>query len=405
MGLYESDMEKIKTRFRRIVTDIPHPDDVYSIDHSAEPTGMKPLYPMVWDKAYDFTVSDRHGNRWIDFTSGILVANCGHGNREICRAIQSCLNRPLLHSYLNMTGVRMQYIQALTQMAGFESAMLFSSGTEAVECAIRIVRRWSEINNVQSGVIYGLPGSFHGRTLGAMALSNEGLLPDIKPLKILTAEKPVGLFIETYEGWSGKFHDRQLIHQLVDITHKNGGLVVFDEMQAGFGRTGKFWGYEHYGIRPDLVCCGKGMSGSVPLSGVLGSKKILDLFSHGEMSSTHSANPISCSAGLATLKEIDRRDLVYQSWRMGRGMHVFLKILADRSVNITEVNGAGLMAGVVFQTKEQADAVCDYCFNNGLLVIKTGRESIKLAPPLTIHEDALIEGLTVFGEGVKNVRM
>jgi 4-aminobutyrate aminotransferase-like enzyme len=374
-----------------------------SVENKYEPLSMTPMYPMVWASAKDYLVRDKNGNRWIDFTSTILTTNAGHGNKAVIRAISKCMRKPLLHSYLNLTEERERYTRLLCEKTGFEKVMLLSSGTESVECALRLIRERATGKGLK-GTIYGLPGSFHGRTLGAMALSNKN--PDVAGIEPLTVMKdtPIGFVFSPYEGWSGRFHNTEYIRQLCDLTHNAGGVVCCDEMQSGFGRTGKFFGYEHYGINPDLICIGKGMSGSLPLSGVLGPASILDLFKEGEMSSTHSGNPLSCAAGYATLQEITTRNLTGRSRVLGYGMHKFLATLRMKyPYKIKEVNGNGLMAGVVFNSTIAANVVCDRCFRDGLLVIKTGMQGVKLAPPLTIHEDALIEGLKVFANAVRSL--
>ena len=182
-------------------------------------------------------------------------------------------------------------------------------------------------------------------------------------------------------------------------------------MQAGFGRTGKAFGYQHYGVTPDLICCGKGIGGGVPLSAVLGRAEIMDLPDVGNMSSTHSANPLVCAAGLAVLAEIKDRNMIAETARKGEllfnALHSLQSLFPQR---INHILGKGLIAAVLFKdpfTGEPDSAftskVAELCMQKGLLVVHTGRESIKLGPPLTITDEALLEAIEVFGEAIKEV--
>lgn len=356
------------------------------------------MYPVTIKKAKGCYMWDNKGEKYLDFTSSIFTANVGHGNRRVMQAIKRQINAPLIHAYGFNTDIKEEYSKALSEYAGGKSVFLCSTGSEAIEWAIYLVREWNKVNNI-SGTIYGLRGAFHGKTLGAMALCNETSVSDIKPLKMLPSDI-AGLFIETYEGWSGKFHDTEYIRQLRTIATQRKALVVFDEMQSGFGRTGKKWGYEWYGVEPDIIVCGKGMGGGFPLSATLVKRNIMD--NGGEMSTTHSGNPLSCAVGLAVLNEIIDNDLIYKSLYLGGGVDLYMDNLKKRFD--IEVNGHGLMRGVIFKTVEIADAVCEYCYRHNLLVVKTHKNSVKLAPPLIISENELIRGLDIFKEALCALR-
>jgi 4-aminobutyrate aminotransferase/(S)-3-amino-2-methylpropionate transaminase len=179
-------------------------------------------------------------------------------------------------------------------------------------------------------------------------------------------------------------------------------------MQAGFGRTGKLFGYEHYKVEPDILCCGKGASSGLPLSIVLGSKEVMDLPDIGSMSSTHSANPLVCVAGHENLKAILEDGLIENSVKLGKLLHQKLGEIKDKYPNhIKYIFGKGLLAALIFIDNEGnplvklCDVVSEKAFQKGLLVVHTGRESIKLAPPLSINKEALIEGIDVLEECIR----
>jgi 4-aminobutyrate aminotransferase-like enzyme len=188
---------------------------------------------------------------------------------------------------------------------------------------------------------------------------------------------------------------------------ENNILLTFDEMQSGFARTGKTWGYEHYGVKADLICCGKGMGSGYPISGVLGSAAVMDLPDIGNMSSTHSANPLSCVAGLSTIEEIERMKLISESERKGKILHDLLNDLKNKYNEIIDsIQGKGMVAAVIFKkdfNTESISIMAEKCMQKGLLVVHTGRESIKIGPPLTITVEAIKEGVGVLDESIFEV--
>ena len=143
----------------------------------------------------------------------------------------------------------------------------------------------------------------------------------IKRKKIIPEKDISGIMLETFQGWGTIFYPQKFINAVKNFCKKNKILISFDEIQSGFGRTGKLFGYMHYNIKPDLVCCGKGVGSGFPLSFVLGKKKIMDIPPEGEMSSTHSANPLACVVGKATIEEIKKKKLIYKSMKYGKLLH------------------------------------------------------------------------------------
>jgi len=180
-------------------------------------------------------------------------------------------------------------------------------------------------------------------------------------------------------------------------------------MQSGFGRTGKKFGYEHYNVKPDLICCGKGMGGGVALSGVLGKKEIMDLPSIGEMSSTNSANPLACVAGMSVIDEIKSKKILEKVVKNGFYLNKGLNRIMKNNLNlINYVMGKGMVYALIFDKKinnigEKLKKVCFNAMKNGLLVVYTGRESIKIGPPLTISKKAIEEGLEVLENEITKV--
>jgi 4-aminobutyrate aminotransferase / (S)-3-amino-2-methylpropionate transaminase / 5-aminovalerate transaminase len=441
---------KVETKYRKIVTQIPVPESIPLLEkmYRTESRSMHGQMPVIWDRAEGFQVHDSWGNTWIDFSSTIFVTNAGHGNKRIVEALKKVLDKPLLHTYTYGNHERIEYIDYLIQKTSkqFEKAFLLSAGTEATECALKLMRLNGHKKGKKKGGIICFEGNWHGRTLGAQMMGwnpaqkewigyldpniyhlpfpypwREDAMKDpasyfILSLQKLCKEKNLdpqtdisGFMLETFQGWGAVFYPKEFVQAVVSYAHENEMLVAFDEMQAGFGRTGKLFGYMHYEVEPDILCCGKGAASSLPLSIVLGSAEVMDLPDIGSMSSTHSANPMVCAAGKANLEALLEDGLIDNSAKLGKVFHIELQKIKAKFPNyISSIQGVGLLAAVIFNDKDGnplsslCDTIAEYCLQRGLLLVHTGRESMKLAPPLCITEDALLEGLGVFTDAISD---
>jgi len=229
--------------------------------------------------------------------------------------------------------------------------------------------------------------------------------------KGLPPENVAGVMFETYQGVGPDFAPRDYIHQLAAWCKAHAALLIFDEVQAGFGRTGKFWAFEHYGVTPDLICCGKGISSSLPLSAVLGRAEIMDQFPPGSMTSTHTGNPVCCAAALANLKKIIGENLTANAARCGEILDEGLREIQSRHQDVVgHYSCRGLVAGLQITkagTKEPnhdlAHAIIERCFHKGLLFfspVGAWGQTVKIAPPLIIDEAAVREGLEVLADAI-----
>jgi 4-aminobutyrate aminotransferase/(S)-3-amino-2-methylpropionate transaminase len=440
------EVKKIVTKFRTIKTLLPVPESIPLLEkmYSLESQAMHGQYPMIWNRAEDFQIFDKWGNTWIDFTSTIFVANAGHSNKRIVRALKNLLEKPIMHTYTYASHERINYLDYLITSTPkqFEKAFLLSAGTEATEVALKLMRLNGQKKGKRRGGVICFNGAYHGRTMGAQLMtgnqkakewigyqdknihhidfpfpwtvknSRKFFKTSIKQLlesNNLNADKDLcGFMLETFQGWGAVFYPDEFVQELMIFAQEHNMLVSFDEMQAGFGRTGKLFGYEHYKVEPDILCCGKGASSGLPLSIVLGSKEVMDLPDIGSMSSTHSANPLVCVAGHENLKAILEDGLIENSVKLGKLLHQKLGEIKDKYPNhIKYIFGKGLLAALIFIDNEGnplvklCDVVSEKAFQKGLLVVHTGRESIKLAPPLSINKEALIEGIDVLEECIR----
>ena len=429
----------INTKYRSINTKIPVPESIELIQqlYKYESRSVHGQYPMIWDRAEDISVHDPYGNKWLDFTSTIFVANAGHSNKNILNALQKMVNKPLLHSYTYPNLERIEYLKKLIGVTPdyLNKAYMVSSGTETTEMALKLIRMANK--DEKRSVVITFEGAYHGRTLGAQQLTGNASAkewvrnqdPDIIHLgfpypwieeaknesyferemdrfcekySLDPAKDISGFIIETFQGWGAFFYPQEYIKALSNYCKKNRIIICFDEMQAGFGRTGKLFGFQHYEIEPDLVCLGKGASSGFPLSLLLGKKELMDIPDIGSMSSTHSANPLACAVGKANLEALCEEGLIENACKLGEHFHRRLKELSLKfNKYVLNSYGLGLLGAIVFKSPEHSvfcDKICEISFQKGLLLVHTGRESIKLAPPLSITKEALDEGLDVLEE-------
>src|ERR1051326_2524305 len=440
---------RVETKYRRIISQLPHPDSVATLEklRELEPQSMSGQPPLVWDRAEDIFVYDKYGNQWLDWSSGVLVTNCGHGAAEVRKAIIDQVHSGLLHNYVFPSEERAALVEYLIKLAprGSDKAFLLTTGSEATECAIKLAPAHGirKGGNKKIGIV-GAERGFHGRTLGAQQAGGipgqKGWIVNEDPAivqvpfpdgywtedtsfdlflatlekKGLQAQNVAGVMFETYQGVGPDFAPAEYIRQLSDWCKKNDVVLIFDEVQSGFGRTGKFWAFEHYGVVPDVICCGKGISSSLPLSAVIGRAEIMDQFPPGSMTSTHTGNPVCCAAALANLKKIVGEDLTGNAARLGKILETGLReIKSQHSDVIGHYSSRGLVGGLQITkpgkkepNHDLAHAIIESCFHKGLLFfspVGAWGQTVKIAPPLTITEEALREGLAVLAEAIDEV--
>jgi 4-aminobutyrate aminotransferase / (S)-3-amino-2-methylpropionate transaminase / 5-aminovalerate transaminase len=436
----------VETKYRRIATALPHPESVRTIEklRRCEPVSMRGQLPLVWDRAEDIFVYDKYGNRWLDWSSGVLVANAGHAAPEVRQAIIDQVNSGLLHNYVFPSEERAELADFLIRMAptGLTKVFFLTTGSETVECAIKLARaNGLKVGGPRKIAIVSADRGFHGRTLGSQQAGgipgqkewivnqdpaivqvpfpdgywteNTGfdVFLDALKRKEIAPAAVAGVILETYQGVGPDFAPRQYIQDLAQWCRTHGVVLILDEVQAGFGRTGRFWGFEHYGVTPDVICCGKGISSSLPLSAVIGREGIMDQFPPGSMTSTHSGNPVCVAAALASLKKIVNQNLSGNAERMGGILERGLAALQHRHARVIgRASARGLVGGLqmVRPGTKAPDAalahdIIERCFHKGLLFfapVGAWGQTIKIAPPLTITEEPLREGLTVLGEAI-----
>ncbi len=441
---------KVQTKYRTIKTRIPVPQSlpIFKALQAAEPRSMMGQPPVLWHKADDFTVYDKWGNRWIDWSSCVLVSNVGHGARAIKDALTQKIQQGLLASYVFVHEDRVRLcreLQSLSPDPKRYRVFLLTTGSEATENCIKLSKAYAlKKHGPQKRYLVSFVNAFHGRTLGAQLAGGmprlkqwigecdrtfvQAPFPDgfknpdtsfdlfLKTLRDLgIAFKDIaGVMTESYQGVGPDFLPVEYARKLEAFCREHDICLTMDEVQAGFGRTGKMFCFEHYGIRPDLIACGKGISSSLPLSAVIGRSDIMDLFPPGSMTSTHSASPLCVAASLANIKLLKKGPYLKNAANLGRILGPELhRIQARYPKALGCATGLGLVAGIQVvkpgtrePDAETATAINLKCVQKGLLMfapVGIGGECLKIAPPLTINKEALLEGLAVLEEACGEV--
>jgi len=407
---------------------------------------VSPSYPRVADFVMDHGVGtevwDVDGNRYLDFIAGIAVNATGHSHPKVVQAIKDQAEK-FLHissDYYHSQWVTLS--ERLNSIAPFsEDAVSFlaNSGTESVEAAIKLARN----HTGRTGFI-GFLGAFHGRTMGSLAFTaskavyKSGFFPLMNgvvhapypdPYRPMLTTKPgeaygervvryieeeilgrlmppddvAGILVEPIQGEGGYVvPEASFFPALRELCDRYGILMISDEVQAGMGRTGKWWAIEHFGVEPDIITSAKGIASGVPLGAVIAKKSIMT-WPVGAHGNTYGGNPIACAASLATIDLIEESFMENAS-RVGEYTMDALEEIKMRHPHMGEVRGRGLMIGIDFvkdhETREgytqMRDRIGDLLFEHGLLMMGCGPSTMRFAPPLSVTQDEIDEGLQIF---------
>ena len=443
------DVPRVETEHRRIVTKLPVPGSIPILEKLKryEPISMQGQPPIVLHKAESFYAWDRWGNKWIDWSSGVLISNVGNSHPVIREAIQEMLDRPLLSTYVFAHEKRAELAELLVGLAPAPGYLVFvlSTGSEATENCIKLAKTYGlRKHGAAKRYIVGFQNAFHGRTLGAQLAGGmkkqkdwigEGdesfvhvpfpdgyknrdvrfeLFTETLDRLGVSGDQVCGVISESYQGVGPDFFPVDYARNLETWCRKHDVVLIMDEVQAGFGRTGRLFTFEHYGIRPDLIACGKGVTSSLPLAAVIGRSDIMNLYPPGSMTSTHSGSPLPAAAAVANLRLLREGNFKENARKLGplleSGLETIQRSHPDRAGC---VHALGLVAGIQMVkagTKEPdgetATRINEKCFQKGLLMfapVGIGGECIKIAPPLDITEDALREGIAVLSQAADEV--
>lgn len=364
-------------------------------------------FPVTIERGLGAHVWDINGKEYVDCMGGYGVALVGHCNPRVVKALQAQLEKIItVHSSLyNKT--REEFLENLIKISpkGLNQVYLNNSGTEAVEAAIKFARKFTG----KPGMV-AMNGSYHGKSFGSLSLTfNPKYRKSFEPLVEKVSFFPFGdieslrstvnsdigfIILEPIQGESGiHVAPDGFLQDVRKLCDEKGILLIFDEIQAGLGRTGKMWAGEHWNTTPDIMCLAKGIAGGVPMGATLVRPDILACISKGEQSSTFGGNPLSCAAGIATIQALTQDKLVENAAKMGKKFREGLERLKEKHKIIREIRGKGLMIGVEMKF-EVKDILFDG-ISNGVLFLYSGKNILRLLPPLVISESDIDKALEV----------
>ena len=422
-----------------IKTPIPGPNTLKykAISEKYEAHCLNQQAPIVWDHAQGVTVWDVDGNSFIDWTSGVLVTNVGHAHPKLAEAISKQAKR-LLNCYDSPTVERITCAERMVSLApeNLDNAFFATVGSEAVDAAVRVAKHFTAKFEIMS-----FYGGFHGRTMGTMSLAGKmGTKKGFGPVmpgffqvpfpdpyrnpfgscesdvagqcldfldvavKAQSTGSLAGLIIEPYQGAAGFiFPPDGFLKSLEKWCKDHEIIFILDEVQASFGRTGKFLALEWEDLRPNLVSIGKGIGSGMPISCLLAESRIMSTLGEGEMSSTWGGNPICTAATHAILDIFEEEKLVDNALTIGNHMKSRLLGMKDKCRYLGDVRGRGLVMGLDIvkdkKTKERdpetTRKIIDKCCQNGLIIGAVSGNVIRVAPPLVITKDEADESLDI----------
>ncbi|MDP2872331.1 MAG: 4-aminobutyrate--2-oxoglutarate transaminase [Bacillota bacterium] len=435
-------------------TEVPGPEArrLLELRHRYVPRGVSMTVPSVAARASGAVIEDVDGNRYIDFASGIGVLNVGSSHPDVTAAVCEQVQR-LLHTCFNVI-MTVPYIELAERLASItpgtfpKKALMVNSGAEAVENAVKIARKFTG-----RPAVVTLDNAFHGRTLLTMTLTGKadpyklgfgpfapevyrapspycyrcptgGGLPDCglaclaAVSKVVTvdigSDQVAAVIAEPVQGEGGFIPlPEGFLSGLRDLCTRHGILLIADEIQTGFGRTGRMFACEHWGVVPDLILLAKSLAAGLPLSAVVGRADVMDSVHVGGLGGTYSGNPVACAAALAVLDVMARDGLAERGARIGEIISTRLRRQQDRLPGIGDVRGLGAMVAVELVTnratrepaRAQTTGVIRYCYEHGLIVLKAGIHDncVRALPPLVATDDQIEQGMDIWEQALRHV--
>lgn len=357
--------------------------------------------PLEIDRGEGVYLYAKDGKRYLDFFGGIAVNALGYNHPRITAAIEKQIHRYIHLSNYFVQDKVVELAEKIITTSGYKRIFFSNSGTEAIEGAIKIVRKWG--SGLEKKRLLNLTNSFHGRTMGALSLTErpayregyEPFLPNtefiefnnVEDLRAKVNGQTLGIFLEFIQGEGGiNVVSKEFTQELKSLQEKFGFLVIADEIQAGVGRTGKFFGFKHYDINPDIVIIAKAIGGGFPLGVILGNDKVAEVLTYGTHGTTFGGNPVACAAGCVVMEEIVDKGLMKQAGILGEYLKSkAIELQKQFPAIVKEVRGYGCMLGIDLNRGGQP--IVDELLNRGILINCTNNTVLRLLPPYIITKE------------------
>ncbi|MCL2397369.1 MAG: ornithine--oxo-acid transaminase [Defluviitaleaceae bacterium] len=370
----------------------------------------KPL-PVVLVEGQGIWVKDIDGKEYMDMLAAYSSLNQGHRHPKIIKALKDQADKVTITSRAFHNDQMGDFLRKLCDMSGFSKSLPMNTGAEAVETCIKAARKWAlKTKGITDGEIIVCSDNFHGRTITVISFSSEpqyreGFGPftpgfvivpygDIKAMEAAVTDKTIAVLLEPMQGEAGVIvPPAGYLKDIRALCDKHKMLMICDEIQTGFGRTGKFFAFMHDGIRPDIVAIGKALGGGVyPVSAMLSDDEVMDVFRPGDHGSTFGGNPLGAAVGKAALEVLEEENLTQKSYELGEFFIDELKKM--NSPYVKEIRGKGLFIGVEIKKEcGEARPFCEKLMDLGLLCKETHQQTIRFTPPLVITKEELTKAL------------
>ncbi|HLG23082.1 MAG TPA: acetylornithine transaminase [Candidatus Manganitrophaceae bacterium] len=372
-------------------------------------------FPLVLERGRGATVVDLEGKRYLDFVSGVAVNSLGHGDPRLVKAVQRQAGRLLHVSNLYYNTAQIALAKLLTAHSFADKVFFCNSGAEAVEAAIKLARKYAkEKRGPGCFEIIAAQGSFHGRTLGALAATGqekyqkgfEPLLPgfkhvpfdDVEAIEKAVTPQTAAVLLEPIQGEGGvRVPQKGYLAKVRRLCDARGLLLILDEVQTGIGRTGRLFAYEHEEMTPDIVALAKGLGGGVPIGAMLATEEAARAFTPGSHASTFSGNPLVCAAGIVVMERMTKGPAFLKGVRE-RGVYLMKRLaeLQGRTPLIKEIRGLGLI--VAADLSIPAPEVVEKAMAGGLLLNRTSERTLRFVPPLTILRSEIDQMISILSK-------
>ncbi len=370
-------------------------------------------FPVTIDRGLGAKVWDINGVEYIDLLAGIAVNNLGHSHPAIVEAIKEQAEKLLHVSNFYYTEPQSEFIERLSYLSGLERVFLCNSGLEAMEGTLKLVRKWGHEHG-KTGNVISLTNGFHGRSLASITLSKpnyqEGFAPlpsgfiqslynDFEALLDVVDDQTIAIAFELIQGNSGvNIADKEFVKKVRKLCDDQNILMIIDEVQTGVARTGKFWCYEHYGIKPDIVAAAKALAGGIPIGAIIAKEEVASVLGHGNHGTTFGGNPFAAAVGNACLKTIQKENLTEQATEKGNFMMNLIKEKTSGNEKVVDVRGMGLMIGVELSVPGRP--VVEKMFEKRVLSNAAGGNVLRIVPPLVISQSEIDQSVEVLISGI-----
>lgn len=372
--------------------------------------------PVVLERGQGTRVWDTDGQEYLDFVGGVAVNILGHSHPVVVNALTEQAQTLIHASNIFYTKPMIELAKLLVEHSSLDRVFFCNSGTEAVEGAIKLARRWGlDTKNGAHEIITTIDG-FHGRSMGALAATGNAryrepfgpLAPgfhhvpwnDLDQIKVATNERTVAVMVEPIQGEGGvNMPAPGYLQGIRDWCDEKGLLLILDEVQTGIGRTGSLFAYEQEGVEPDIMTLAKGLAGGVAIGAFMARNEVAAHLVKGDHGSTFGGNALAAAAGYATVKHVIEEDLSGQCRRASDRLTNRLRSMEDRFEVVNEVRGRGLLIAVGF-SRDCANDVMDACRRKGLLVNNVRPNAIRLMPPLNVSDDEIDRACDILEEAI-----